>query len=289
MLPGVSVLLLATALFFTLRYLPGVGGRDHSRYDFSLKVLAPLVAAVLTFLAFDSLYYLGSTYVDESRRGAGHRLDARPMRRRVAARPAHPPRQRARAAAAAVRAALAGGRSRWRQAPGLATWAATNFVLWSPNPEYRPVLGRLCDFRPPGSFSLGFALGTVLFVGLSSRFLKDEDREWMSRAVGTILLFCRRVDGRMHDGAAAAALGAGVADVGHTARSPRRGAASAWLSTFGGGPSPARPAPADGKGMSLLSLAAKLAPPVFLALLAGALSVLTNLSCSPHIRSSDCR
>ena len=65
-LPGVSIWLLATALFFTLRYLPGVGRRNHSRYDFSLKILAPLVAAVLTFLAFDSLYYVGHTYVAEA-------------------------------------------------------------------------------------------------------------------------------------------------------------------------------------------------------------------------------
>ena len=35
---------------------------------------------------------------------------------------------------------------------------------------------------------LGFCLGTVLFVGLSSTFLQDADREWMSRAVAGVLL-----------------------------------------------------------------------------------------------------
>ena len=35
---------------------------------------------------------------------------------------------------------------------------------------------------------LGFCLGTVLFVGFSSAVLKDEDREWMSRAVAEVML-----------------------------------------------------------------------------------------------------
>lgn len=51
LLPLVSGLLFATALFKTLRYLPDVGGRDHSRYDYVVGVLAPLVGAVLTSAA----------------------------------------------------------------------------------------------------------------------------------------------------------------------------------------------------------------------------------------------
>ena len=72
-------------LFFTLLYLPSVGGRDHSRYDFSLQVLAPLVGAVLTFLAFDSLYYLGRNYVIESQLLLIVHVDAVPVRRGLAA------------------------------------------------------------------------------------------------------------------------------------------------------------------------------------------------------------
>src|SRR5258708_37702231 len=36
---------------------------------------------------------------------------------------------------------------------------------------------------------LGYCLGTVLFIGVSSTFLKDADREWMSRTVAGVLLF----------------------------------------------------------------------------------------------------
>ena len=175
-----SVLLLATALFFTLRYLPGVGGRDHTRYDFSLKVLAPLVGAVLTFLAFDSLYYVGHTYVAKSNLGPVVVWTLVPC------------------AAAWILVLLARGtpaRARLPFGPlslailsmaggtGVAIWAVTNFVLWNPDPQYAPSWAAYVTFGPPVVL-LGFVLGTVLFVGLSSRFLKDVDREWMSRAIG---------------------------------------------------------------------------------------------------------
>ncbi|MGH9142615.1 MAG: hypothetical protein ACRD2I_15900, partial [Vicinamibacterales bacterium] len=57
------------------------------------------------------------------------------------------------------------------------------------------------------------------------------------------------------------------------------GAASAWLSTRGGGAAAgANPAAGRTTSSRLLSLAAKLAPAAFLALLAGGLSVLTNVT-----------
>jgi hypothetical protein len=66
-LPAISAVLLAIALFSTLLCLPSVGGRDHSRYEFTLQMLAPLVGSVMTFLAFDSLFYIGQNYVVESK------------------------------------------------------------------------------------------------------------------------------------------------------------------------------------------------------------------------------
>jgi hypothetical protein len=66
---------------------------------------------------------------------------------------------------------------------GVAIWTTANYLFpvmtW---PEYT-------TFAPPSIF-LGFILGMVLFVGLSSHFLKDEDREWMSRATAGMLMFC---------------------------------------------------------------------------------------------------
>ena len=159
---------------------------------------------------------------------------------------------------------------------GAATWAVTNFVLWSPDPLDDRSWAAYVTVGPPAVL-LGFALGTVLFVGLSSRFLKDEDREWMSRAVGTILLFaagwtvvCTMVLLLPHWALQWRTWGHGALAT--------AGAASAWLSTFGGKLGSGAGRPGRGKGVTLLSLAAKLAPAVFLALLAGALSVLTNFT-----------
>jgi hypothetical protein len=64
--PIASGMLLAIALFNILRYLPGIGGRDHTRFDYVIGILLPLGAAVLTFLVFDSLYYLGSNFKNYS-------------------------------------------------------------------------------------------------------------------------------------------------------------------------------------------------------------------------------
>jgi hypothetical protein len=276
-LPALSALLLAVALFFTLRYLPGVGGRDHSRYDFSLKVLAPLVAAVLTFLTFDSLYYVGRTYATESHLGPVIIWTFVPC------------------ATAWVLALLthrgsAGERLRLLLGPlslaivsmatgiGVATWAVTNFMLWNDDPRYAMSWAAYVTVGPPAVL-IGFALGTVLFVGLSSRFLKDDDREWMSRAIGTILLFCVEWTVVCTMVLLLPQWALGWRTWGHGALAAC-GAASAWLSTLGGRSAASASPAAAGRGNAarLLSVAAKLAPAVFLALLAGALSVLTNLT-----------
>jgi hypothetical protein len=276
-LPALSVLLLAVALFFTLRYLPGVGGRDHSRYDFSIKVLAPLVGAVLTFLTFDSLYYVGRTYVTESHLGPVVGWTFAPcvaawllvllMRRGSL-------RERAQLLFGPLSLAVVS----MAAGTGVAIWAVTNFMLWNADPQYALSWAEYVTVGPPAVL-VGFVLGTVLFVGLSSRFLKDEDREWMSRAIGTILLFCVGWTGLCAMVLLLPQWAFGWRTWGHGALAAG-GAASAWLSTFGGrtaaatGPSP------SGRGPTPVwrSLLPRLAPPIFLALLAGGLSVLTNLT-----------
>ncbi len=87
LLPTISGVLLAIALFSTLLSLPSVGGRDHSRYEFSLQMLTPLVGSVLTFLAFDSLFYIGENYQVESKLLLVVHLDTRAVRGRLAAVP----------------------------------------------------------------------------------------------------------------------------------------------------------------------------------------------------------
>ena len=273
-LPTISAVLLAIALFSTLLSLPSVGGRDHSRYEFSLQMLAPLVASVLTFLAFDSLFYIGQNYVVESklllvllwtlvpcvaawllylvvRRGT--------IRDRL---------QMFMGPLSLAIVAMAAG-------TGGAIWAVTNFVLWdASNPTRSMTWAGYVTMGPP-LVLVGFVLGTVIFVGLSSRFLQDADREWMARAMGAILLFCVAWTGVCAVVLLLPRWALGWRAWGHGALAAAT-AASAWLSTLGGPPPQGSPQTNTTRDR-LLGLASMLAAPVFLALLAGALSVLTNM------------
>jgi len=277
LLPLLSLASFAVALFNTLRYLPGIGGRDHSSYDYAVAVLAPLVGAVLGFLLFDSLHFLGRDFEDHTNLGwvvgwtllpcavalAAYLLaDRRPALRRLGL-------QFGPLSLAIV--AMAAG-------TGAATWATTNYVLWNPD-QTRAISWAMYVTTGPPLILIGFCFGSTLFVGLSSRFLEDGDREWMSRAVAGVLLFavswlviCGMVlvlphwalgwAGWMHSLLAAA------------------GGLSAWLSTTRSAPvanvnpgSVARPA----AGSPLVAAAARLAAPLFILLLVGALSVVANL------------
>ena len=274
LLPGVSLLLLGLSFFFTLRSLPGVGGRDHSRYDFAVWGMAPLVGSVLTFVAFDSLYYLGANYVVETSvlpivgwamlPCAGAWLACLVTRRGGA-------RESVGLLFGPLSLAIlfmAGGL-------GVAVWVVTNLVLWDPaNPGDSLSWAAYVTFGPP-LVLLGHVVGSVIFVGLSSRMLKDEDREWLARAMGTTLLFTV-----VWTGVCAVVLllptwAFGWRVWGHGLLAAAT-AGSAWLSTFAGG---SRGASDEGArlGARLLSAASMAAPAVFLALLAGALSVVTNV------------
>jgi hypothetical protein len=276
LLPFVSAALFATALFNILRYLPGLDGKDHSFSDYVVKVLAPLIGAVFFYIAFDSLYYLGSNFVEVSS------LDKVLLWTIV-------PSGFAWFLYLLVRGGTVKERLRLLSGPlsftiffmaagtGFATWLASNFLLWSPNPDTDLSWPEYVTVAPP-TILLGFALGTVLFVGLSSTFLKDEDREWMSRAVAGVLMFsvgwivvCTVVlmlpkwaftwDTWAQNALAAV------------------GALSAWASASGG-----TAAPKVGTGAVLqgareftLSLMLRLAPAVFVVVLGIGLSIFINI------------
>jgi hypothetical protein len=264
-------LLFAIAWFNILRYLPGVGNQDHSRADYLRNVLAPLIGAVLTYLAFDSLYYLGTRFENESS-----------LAQEIAAfmLPA--------AAAWILYLLVRGGSLRRRlrllfgplslafasmaAGIGVASWGVTNFLIWSPDPESQTTWAFYVTVGPP-LVLLGYCIGTALFLGLSSSFLKDEDREWMSRTLAGALLFCF----------AWTVLCGLVLMLPHWVLHWRGwehgllallGGASGWLSSRGGNGEAG--AKARGRGRAL-SLAVKLAPPVFLAVLVVGLSIFTDL------------
>ncbi len=275
-LPLLSWALYATAMFNTLRYLPGVGGRAHTTRDYMLKILAPLVGAVITFLLFQSFYYIGDDFTALSNVSTEllwtifaslaawlsyllfHR---RPLAEKL--------RLLFGPLSLAILAMGAG--------IGAATWAASNFLLWNIDPTRLPTWAEYVTIGP-SVILLGYCLGTVLFVGLSSGFLKDEDREWMSRSVASMLLFCVAWASVCAMVLILPTWALGWHEWSHGAMAAAA-ALSAWLSTFSGSATAnANPgASRNGGHVRLLSLAATAAPPVFLLLLAGALSVGTNV------------
>lgn len=185
-LPVASALLFGATLFNILRCLPGLGNAPHTHSAYRRRILAPLLGAVLSFLAFDSLYYLGSKFRNTSNLGSVLLWTVLP-------------------AAGAWLLYLLFSRRSWRSRLGLlfgplslamvfmaagvgaAAWVSTNFLLWSPNPDAQTSWAEYVTFGPPVVL-LGFCFGTALYLGLSSGFLRDQDREWMSRALAGVLL-----------------------------------------------------------------------------------------------------
>lgn len=274
-LPVLAAGLFALALFNILRFLPGVGGRDHTRNDFLRRVLAPLGGAVLSFLAFDSLFYLGDHFVAQSNLlpvvlwtavAAGlawlafllfHR---RPLGERVRL----------------LFGPLSLGMAFMAAGIGLATWLTTNFVLWSPNPDTDTSWAAYVTVGPP-LVLLGHWFGTVLFMGLASRFLSDEDREWNSRAAGNVLIACVAWAGIC---GVVLVLPRWVLDVSWVNGVVAAvGAASAAASAFGGSlMARGGPGEAGRRGRSLGRwIVARVAPPLFLASLFVGLACLLNL------------
>ncbi len=275
-LPLLSAALLATALFNTLRYLPGVGARAHSRQQYTLGILLPLIASVLLFLMFDSLYYLGQDYVAHTNLPSVVVWASLPcLSAWLAYLLFH--RQPLAAKARLLFGPLSLAIAVMAAGIGAATWVATNFLLWNSDPHLTPSWAEYVCFGPP-AILLGYCLGTVLFVGLTSNYLRDADREWMSRAIGGVLLFCV---GWALVGFMVLVLPKWALDWHPMAHGGLGLGAllSAWLSTLGGGESGNTNPGAERASakVRVLALIARIAPPVFLLLLAGALSVFTNM------------
>ena len=273
-LPVAALTLLAIMFFNTMRYLPGIGGQPHTRFEYHVWVEGPLVSAVLVYLLYDSLYYVGHAYTDST--------DVVPLMIWAMAACAaawiaflvhdrRPRRERLGLLFGWISIAIVAGAA----TAGAATWFITNVVLWNVNASLAASWATYVTFGPP-LMLFGLLLGTILTSGLASGVLKDEDREWLARGNAGLLLaavgwlaLCLVVLELPRWVLAWRTWGAGFLSIG--------GAIAAWLSRMGPpAPSNANPGAAVTRQNRALALAATAAPIVFVTLLAIALSIATN-------------
>jgi hypothetical protein len=172
------------ALFFfgmlqVWRYLPGIGGINHSASDFVKWILGPLVTATMLFCAYDALEYWSSDFPPLSLKltligtlapalvsWLGFLLFGSKHGKRI------------RLFLSLSLAVLILGFSL-----ATAEWLVTNRVAISAKYTWSGFV----TIVPP-LIALSYFAALALFAGLSSRRLEDKDREWLSRASASILL-----------------------------------------------------------------------------------------------------
>jgi hypothetical protein len=183
---GVSAFLFAMVIFNILRYLPGVGGKNHSEADFLKYCLLPLIFSIGAFITNDSWFSGG----DSTKAGAesAEEIAYRALTLGVMGAAfagwivylifcGKSLRERGRLFLPVSAAVLLTGWS-----AGSTAWLITDQVYprasW---PTYTTVAAPL--------LLMALALAACLFVGFTSRVLQDEDREWLSRAGAWVFLF----------------------------------------------------------------------------------------------------
>lgn len=180
-IPVIGGLLFATGIFNTLRYLPGVGRKDHSEFDFLKYCLAPFLIAAATFVAFDSWY---------SSNDVGY--------------PTNMPQfsdillwTTGSATCGWIAYLLFGDKAIWRRPLALVglsvaillTGISTGTCAWLLTTKfYQDASWPLYVTVSAPVLLLAFMFAVTLFVGLTSTILLDEDREWLSRAAAWMLL-----------------------------------------------------------------------------------------------------
>jgi hypothetical protein len=172
-------LLFCLALWNILRYLPCVGGVNHTSSAYKRWVLVPLILASFLFCSYAALYfmydeepnrraaqYLGVTFVPALLTWAAYLgAGAGTSKRRL--------QLSAQLSLAIVLVALVQGLAEWMIAAHLVP-----HMSWS---SYITTV--------PPLMALGCYAAMVAFAGFSSTYLQDSDREWMARASADLLLF----------------------------------------------------------------------------------------------------
>ena len=276
--PGVSALLFALVIFNILRYLPGVGGKNHSEASFLKYCLLPLVLATVAFMTNDAWFTGGdlTTTGLESTEAIGYATLTSYV---VAAAFAgwlvylifcgKTLRERARlflpVSAAVVLTSWSAGSAAW-----VLTAKVNPSTTW---PQYITVAAPF--------MLVALSLAGCLFVGFASRILQDEDREWLARAGAWVLL---TVTCWLAVSALVLVLPGWAFTLPVWGKSALAavGTVAGWTSALAGSSSKTKAKPASKTDNSsqptsaLMSLAMKLAAPVFAGAFLLGLVILTN-------------
>jgi hypothetical protein len=179
-----SGLAFAVATFFSLRYLPGVGKTNHTETDFIKRCLVPLLVSALLFFTMEAWITGGDakhkwsttvTYPGLLFGISGSNMAAWIVYLAVYFRKT------------CRHIALIG-----ELTVGLLLMSVgTASLVWLLVSDIFPHMGWGSSYIAcaPPLLLLAFALPVVLFVGITSDVLQDEDREWLARAGAWLLLF----------------------------------------------------------------------------------------------------
>lgn len=272
-IPLVSGILFATGIFNAMRYLPGVGRKNHSEFDFLKYCLAPFMGATVTFLAIDSWRYSSD---------AGHATIGPEFTNLLLWITGW-------GAAGWIAYLVVGGKAIWRRPKLIAglslvillTGFSTASGAWLLSAKlYQNAKWPVYVTLAAPLLLIAFMLAVTFVVGLTSTILQDEDREWLSRAAAWMLLFT--VSWVSLSGLVLLAP-CWVIGLGAKARASLAalGATGGWITALGG-LSPKTKAqksvgpPQQSKGGQILDLAAKLAAPVFVAVFLTGLAIFTD-------------
>jgi hypothetical protein len=277
-IPAASAFFFAMAIFNTLRYLPGVGGTNHTEIQFLKYCLLPLVLAAMAFVTNDAWFTGG----DSTLAGAAT-PEAMAYKTLI-------PAYMATAFAGWLAYLIFCGKSlRERMRLFLPVSAAVLVASWSAGSALWLLIGHIYPSIPWPVYItvalpvllVALLLAEFLFIGFSSRVLLDKDREWLARAGAWVLLV---VVGWTAVCALVLILPDWAFTMGVWEKSllAAAGASAGWISALGGLSSKTGPGDQNTAGTAApppslaVSIATKLAAPVFAAAFLVGLSILTN-------------
>lgn len=179
--PLIAGLLFATGMFNALRYLPGVGRKNHSEFDFLKYCLVPLITAAAAFVAFDSWYFSNDAGTSANVPDLWILLTWTTVS----------------AFAGWTAYLVIGNKDIWHKplallglsSAVLLAGLSTGVCAWLLTTKFyqRATWSEYVTLSAP-SLLVAFMLAITLVVGVTSTILLDEDREWLSRAAAWMLL-----------------------------------------------------------------------------------------------------